>query len=210
LFLVLLGSYVPASHADLYRCKTPEGGTLLTDKACADNPMAAHDAAPPVSSGTPAHVTPAAPTTAPPKPKPAVRAATAPVARNAPPRVPPAAAKTPMAPRPAPPPPALDDDAQSELANFAYLRAMGEQCSLPVEHTQVLRFLDMLAADRLAGQGVHLTPEQTRGLATAGRERAERDVAGARQNACENADRKLVELGQTRVQFQVRSPQHGG
>ncbi len=235
-FLVLLLAigYAPRGHAELYRCTTPEGGMLLTDKACADNPMAAHETptpspAPQASAGKPKHAVPA--TTAPPSPAPQATASKA-KPSPAPPTASQASAGKPkhavtattLPPSPAPQAsagkakhavPATEsstagDDARSELAQAAYLRAMGEHCSLPAEHTQVLRFLDMLANNRLAIQGVRLTPEETKRLADTARERAQHDVAGARQSACASADRSLVDLGQTRVQFQVLPAPAGG
>ena len=195
--------YGPAGRAEIYRCTTADGGALFSDKACADNPMAAKEAttaqAPERNSVPPPSQTP------PDRPKPAVRAAAAPVARSSEARARPASTAPPTAPRPAAPTPMQGGDGPTDLADLAYLRAMGKLCPLPVEHTQILRFLDMLANDRLDSQGIRLTAEQMKSIEARAREHAQRDAASAGQGACADADRRLVALGQTRVQFGIRS-----
>ena len=201
--LILLYIYAPGGRAEIYRCSTPDGGTLFSDKVCGEDAM--------IMEGKPTTRAPDGHPLAPPsqaspgKPKRAVRAATVPAPHGPERGTLPAAASAATPALAAAPSRSQGDDSQSEIANLAYLRAMGEQCPLSVEHTQLLRFLDMLAIDHLASHGIRLTNEETKTLAARARERAQHDMATTRQSACASADRRLALLGQTRVHFQVLS-----
>jgi hypothetical protein len=202
LVLVFFCGHAPCGGAEIYRCSTPDGGTAFSDKVCGADAVVVQGKttvrAPDVRAVAPA------PQAATITPRSAARASTVPASGSLQ-SARPAHASAPAQPRAAAQSRAPTGDDKSELENLAYLRAMGEQCPLPVEHTYVLRFLDTLAADRLASQGIRLTPEDGQRRAARARERARLDAAAAKQNACADADRRLVALGQTRVHFEVIS-----
>jgi hypothetical protein len=199
LVLVLLCRAAPCGSAEIYRCSTPDGGTIFSDTACGEDALVVQGKASArvadARAAAPARQAGGAP------PKGAVLASTLPASGSQP------GARSDRASAPAPPRAAAPWRAapgdESELENLAYLRAMGEQCPLATEHTQVLRILDMLATDRLARQGIRPTLEEGQRRAARVRERAQHDVAGARQSACAEAARRLVALAQTRVHFEV-------